>query len=327
MARVRRTPPKPTSPSDESQRRLAIFSVSRTGKIDRAVVRALSDAGRLGRSVKEIARLAGFPLRTTYRAIHRLDGARIVSKVGQNYALTDVLADVTSDPTAILGFENFRFEVSNWQTTPTPPIATAIRWTLVSDGSTGTREVGEASWEGRRIVLTHRRDAKALDVIVSAKGSPIPLLAAPVLQGWLQGMLGLGRGETVRTTYIEVNAGHESFVLMPTYLELRHAGEFAQVLYQKSWGLKHELRLYRPVDGDGTSLSLDRAIEILVEGSPVRQLLKVAEIELETQRLRVQALQIESERTARERQAGETPPTLRKPETIRPDDAVREGFG
>lgn len=327
MARVQKTPPPPTSPSDESQRRLAIFNVSRTGKIDRAVVRALSDAGRLGRSVKEIARLAGFPLRTTYRAIHRLDGARIVSKVGQNYALVDVLADVTSDPGAILGFENFRFEIANWQTSPVPPIRTAIRWHTLSDASFGAREVGEASWEGRRIVLTYRPDAKALDVIVSAKGAPIPLLAAPVLQGWLQGMLGLGRGEKAEMKYMEVNAGHESFVLAPTYLELRHAGQFAQVMYQKSWGLKHEMRLYRPVDGNGTTLSLDRAIEILVEGSPVRQLLKVAQIELEAERLRVQALQIESERTARERQVGETPPTLRKPETIRPDEAVREGFG
>ncbi|MGA7860671.1 MAG: hypothetical protein WCB19_02295 [Thermoplasmata archaeon] len=299
------------SPADPLQHRLALFSAPRAGKVARSIVRSLTDAGCLGKGAKEIAAEARVPLRTVYRSLDRLTEAGVVKPVLGKFVLAQILGDITTDPSAILGFQNIQFTVSEWQMEPAPPCRTAFRWTLGDGGDAGSKEVAEGVWEGRRVKMTFYPDRGSLEVIIAAV-VPIPLLKAPELLGWLNAMLGLGRGESTELTRVEANADHEVFVLERNYLELRRIGEFAQVLYQKASALRHEMRLYRPTDADGNRLPLERAVEILTEGSPVRQLLRLAEKEAEILRLQAQlASKVEPEGTAKVRQPA-TPSEMRE---------------
>jgi hypothetical protein len=310
--RIRKHPSEVSSPA---QRRLAIFSRPRTGRLSRQVAISLGSAGRLGKTVKEIAFEIQAPIRTVYRSIHRLESLGVVEKRAYGYALCSVVGDVTSDPSALLGFENIRWKVTNWQLAPPPPCRTAQMWHEVGGGSAGKFETAELAWEGRQVALRFYPSAGTLEVVIAAK-EPIPLLQAAVLEGWLKAMLGLGRGETSECTHLEVNARHEAFRADGfKYLEIRRLGEFAQVLYQKTAGLKHEVRLYRPLDADGEKVSIERSLEILTEGSPLRVLLKIVEREIELVRARVASG--ESDGTAKKR----------SPEDYPPSSALSEGFG
>ena len=131
-------------------------------------------------------------------------------------------------------------------------------------------------------------------------------------------MLGLGRGESTRVTQIEVTAVHEHFRGDGfQYLELRHLGEFAIVLYQTAAGLKHEVRLFHPLDSDGTSISLHRAVEILTDGSPFRTLLRAAEKELEVEMLKAKMAEERDTWNGKLR---------REPEGVQPGLAISEGY-
>jgi hypothetical protein len=311
----RRRLPRQFDTSSPAQRRLVIFSAPRTGRLSRQVAISLGAAGRIGKRAKEIAGELKVPLRTTYRTLHRLESFGVVEKAPGGYALASVVGDVTSDPGALLGFENARWRVSNWQTEPPPPCSTA-KWRQVSKGDAGVVEECLLAWEGRTVRLFRFPSTGVLEVIIEARGTPIPLLQAAELSGWLKAMLGLGRGETSECTHLEVNATHEGFRADGyRYLEIRRFGEFANILYQKTVGLKHEVRLYRPLDGDGQKVSVERSLEILAEGSPLRVLLRIVERELELERLRVT-------QTAPEGAAN-----LRQPAKVPPRDALSEGFG
>lgn len=283
--------------------------------MSRQVTIALGAEGRFGRSAKDVAREVRAPLRTVYRTIRRLESFGVIQRSPGGYALSSIVGDVTSDPTAILGFENVRWTVTKWQTTPPPPCRTAHEWQSEDGGSAGPFESAELTWEGRRVSLRYYPSAATLEVVVAAR-VPIPLLLAPELSGWLKAMLGLGRGEKSECTHLEVNATHEGFRADGfRYMEIRRFGEFAQVLYQKTAGLKHEVRLYRPLDSDGTKVSIERSLEILAEGSPLRTLLKIVEREIELERLKV--AQTEPDRTAKGRHAPD----------VAPAEAREEGFG
>jgi len=313
--RRRRIKKHPSELSSPAQQRLAIFSRPRTGRLSRQVAISLGSAGRLGKAVKEVAAEIGVPLRTAYRTIHRLEESGIVQRTPVGYALSSIVGDVTSDPSAILGFENIRWRVTNWQTAPPPPCSTA-NWHPVSKGDAGEARECELAWEGRTVRLFHFLRTGTLEVIIEARNR-IPLLLAPELSGWLKAMLGLGRGETSECTHVEVNALHEGFRADGyRYMEIRRFGEFAQILYQKTQGLKHEVRLYRPLDNDGQKVSMERSLEILAEGSPLRVLLKIAERELELERLK-----------AANATSGGAAPVRRDLKTFPPSDAIGEGFG
>jgi hypothetical protein len=304
------------SSDDPSQRRFKVFSAPRAGRLSRQVAIALGTGGRLGRSAKDVAAALRVPLRTTYRTLGRLESVGVAKRVPGGFALSSVVGDITTDPTALLAFENIEWRVSKWQTDPTPPCRTAKPWTRTERGDAGPTESVELAWEGRRVSLCFYPSSGALTVKIGAH-TPIPLEQAPVLQGWLTAMLGLGRGEESECTHLEVNATHESFRADGfRYLEIRRLGEFAHVLYQKTAGLKHEIRLYRPLDGDGEKVSVERSLEILAEGSPLRVLLRIVERELELERLKV--TQTEPERTAQRRQS---------PDAVAPSMAREEGVG
>jgi len=275
---------------------------------------SLGTAGRFGKAPKELAVELRVPLRTIYRTVHRLESLGVIQRAPNGYALSSIVGDVTSDPAALLGFENVRWRVSKWQTTPPPPCRTA-KWRAVQKGDAGDAEECELTWEGRLVRLFYFPTTGTLEVMIAAR-TPIPLEQASVLQGWLTAMLGLGRGETSECTHLEVNAIHEGFRADGfRYMEIRRFGQFANVLYQKTSGLKHEIRLYRPLDGEGLPVSIERSLEILAEGSPVRTLLRIVERELELERLKLS--QTEPERTAK----------TRRPEEITPNAARDEGFG
>ena len=150
------TPRRPhADPYDKAQTHLKVFSSPRIGKLSRRVTITLGAAGRHGLTAKEVALAVSAPLRTVYRVLHRLEESSVVerTKLG-TWAASSVLADITTDPTAVLGFENFRIAVSNWQTDPTPPCRMAKTWGEVTDGGSGSRETVELDWEGCRVVLT-----------------------------------------------------------------------------------------------------------------------------------------------------------------------------
>lgn len=264
-------------------------------------------------SAKELARGAGVPKRTMYRVLARLRSFGVIEPTPAGFALSSVLGDITTDPAAILGFENARWTVRKWRTDPPPPCRVTLHWTAVDGGTAGSFETVNLAWEGRTVTLRYYPSAETLEVVIEAR-VPIPLLAAPVLQGWLVAMLGLGRGEESECTHIEVNATHEHFRADGyKYLEIRRLGEWAQIFYQKAAGLKHEIRLYRPTDADGERMSVERSLEVLVEGSPVRTLLKIVEREL----------QLEMARHAPE---GTAQPR-RDPTGLTPGEARESGYG
>jgi len=268
------------SPDESSQTRLAIFSVPRAGKVARAVVVSLSSAGRLGKPAKVIARESGHPLRTVYRSLHRLTEIGITREVPGGYALASVLGDITTDPAAILGFQNLRFVIEKWQTVPAPPCRTTKPWHPIPAGDGPEREGTDLVWEGRRVNLTYYPSTGALEVRIEAK-VPIPLNLAGELTGWLKAMLGSDLGPGTRPTLVEINAGHQAFRWEPAYLEVRHVGQLAHVIYQKVDQLREEFRLFNPLGPGGTPLTVTELATQLVEGSPQARMERIVKMELE----------------------------------------------
>jgi hypothetical protein len=269
-----------SSPDDPDQSRLAIFAKPRAGKVARAVVVSLSSAGRLGKHVKVIARETGQPLRTVYRSIHRLTEIGVTQKVPGGYALASVLGDITTDPAAILGFQNLRFVIEKWQTTPAPPCRTARPWHPIDGGSAPDAEGVDLVWEGRRVTLTHYPSTGSLEVRIEAH-VPIPLLMASELVGWLKAMTGSELGPGTRITLCEVNAGHQAFRWEEKYIEVREVGVLSHVLYQKVDELREEFRLFSPTNPDGTPLTVVQLTTQLVEGSSQARLERIVKMELE----------------------------------------------
>lgn len=316
MSRARKRRRLGERPLDPAQTRLRVFSAPRIGRLSRTVTITLGAAGRVGLTAKEVAVALRVPLRTTYRVLGRLEESSIVerTKLG-TWALTSILGDVTTDPDARLGFENVRWRVTKWQTQPPPPCRMAKPWTPRKGGDAEGWEETTLVWEGRDVKLAYHPGEGVLEVAISSRGVPIPLGLATELSGWLKAMLGLGQGEESECTHIEVNAMHEGFRADGwKYLEIRRFGEFANVMYQKAAGLKHEVRLYRPLDDDGNKVSIERTLEILAEGSPLRVLLRIVEKEFKL---------YEMTQTASLGAA----PARREPTGVSPAEAQGGGYG
>lgn len=247
---------------------------------------SLSRYGRIGASLKDVARDSGFPLRTVQRAVRRLlEIEEVLEPTRGSYVLAATYHDLTSDPTALLGFQNLRFKVSNWRLDPMPPCRTARVWDTESGGTEGIREVAEFQWSGRSIKLIWHPRSETLDVWVRAR-DPIPLDRAGELGGWLTAMLGLERGESTEAVFIEVNSDHKLLRLEPTYIELRDLPRTAKVLYQHGDALRQEFRLAKPED-DGKPLQLSKALEALVYASPLARMERLLDKELDLARSQV----------------------------------------
>jgi hypothetical protein len=282
--------------------------------VSRAVLVRAYPYGRLGASAKELARDAKYPLRSVYRAIHRLLEAGELTKTGAGYAATAVYHDLTTDPTAILGFQNLRFVVENWQTDPAPPCRTAWKWNIRDAGDAGFVETCETSWEGRRVRLTYHPRNGTLEGIIGAV-VPIPMRLGGTLYGWLSGLLGLGRGETARLTFIEGNADHRHFRLEQNYVELRQLPGITEVIYQKLDALRHEVRVSDPRGDDGKPLPLERALALLVEGSPEARMERLLRMEIEL-----------AQKMAENRAAGTAEERQEKPRPLDRRDEFDRGF-
>jgi hypothetical protein len=302
----------------KGQTELQIVSVPRAKKVARAVLLRAYPYGRLGASVKMLAHESGYPLRSVYRAIHRLLETGDLTKTPAGYAATAVYHDLTTDPNAILGFQNIKFVVENWQTDPVPPCRTAWRWTVKDMGAAGYADVAESSWEGRRVRLTYYARTNVLEGVIAAV-VPIPMRMAGPLYGWLQGLLGLGRGETARLSFIEGNADHRHFRLEENYLELRNLPGIIEVIYQKADALRHEIRVSDPRGTDGKPLPLERALALLVEGSPEARMERLLRMEIELAQKQLELARM-SEKPATDTAQGRRGP-------VSPEEAFREGFG
>jgi hypothetical protein len=257
---------------------------ARAKKVARAVVVALSRWGRAGTTLKAVAKETGYPIRTVQRAVHRLLEIEEVIEVARGtYCVAATYFDLSSDPGARIGFQNLRFSVRKWREDPMPPCRTARAWRPFADSQGGSGEVLELGWEGRQVKLIWRPSKDHLYVVVAAK-EPVPLERAGELKGWLDAQLGLGRGEETEVDYIEVNADTKTFRLERTYLELRDLPGLARVIYQRSEAMRAEARLAKPQGEDGHSLSIQRALEWLLYGSPVSRMERLLDKELELAR-------------------------------------------
>lgn len=311
MSRIRALKREYHSPADPDQERLAIFSRPRAGKVARAIVVALTGSGRLGKTAKEIARESCHPIRTVYRSLHRLTEAGIVKEVSGRFVLTSVLGDISTDPAAILGFQNWRFTIEKWQTEPPPPCRTAHPWHPIPTGDSPLKAEGvDLVWEGRRVSLAYYPSTGTLEVRIEAH-VPIPLLKASELLGWLKAMLGSELGPGTRNTLIEVNADHgQSFRWEPEYVEVRQTGLLAHVIYQKVDRLREEYRLFNPTEKDGTALTVVQLAAQLVEGSPQARYERIVKMELE---LAAKELEIERLKVARTETPGTAPERQPRP--------------
>ena len=311
MRRNRRIP--------KGQRELTVVAMPRARKVARAVLIRAHPYGRLGASAKELARDSGYPLRTVYRSVHRLLESGDLTKTEAGFASTAVFHDLTADPTALLRFQNLKFVVENWQTTPEPPCRSAWKWIVKDMGAAGFADVAETSWEGRRLRFTYYPRTGTLEGIVGAV-VPIPYQMAGALYGWLQGLLGLGRGETSRVTFLEVNADHRHVRLEQNYVELRDLPGISQVIYQKLDALRHENRVSDPRGTDGKPIPLERAMALLVEGSPEARMERLLKMEIE-----LAQKQLELQRATENVPAG-TASVRREAGKVTPEQAAREGF-
>ena len=266
------------------QRTLAIAKMPRARKVARSVLVRLAPYGRLGTGAKILAKETGYPLRTVYRAISHLVDSGEVIKVPAGFASAAVFHDLTADPTATLGFQNIRFAIDGWLTDPPPPCKTARPWHTKDGGLAGPIEMTEFNWEGRVVRLKFYPQSGTLEGIIAAT-VPIPNAKAGELYGWLSAMLGLNRGEKARITFIEVNADHRLVRLEENYIELRDLPGVSRVIYQKTEALRHELRLSDPRTDDGKPLPLERALALLVEGSPEARMERLLKLEIELARL------------------------------------------
>jgi hypothetical protein len=259
---------------------LPVLGKARAQKAARLVVEELSRWGRLGIGPKEISAATKLPLRTVYRTLHRLEEIEEVIKVGRGaFALAATYHDITADPTAIVGIQNIRFEVTNWQREPKPPVATAEPWEVVDGGDAGWFETAELTWEGRRIVLEWYSRVEKLVVKIAAQ-TPIPTGRAGELKGFIDAMLGLNRGETTRINFIEANSDHRLLRVEPQYFEWREIAGWSHVIYQRAAALREEYRMAHPETGDGKPLTFEKAIELLVYGSPLARMERIMDKEL-----------------------------------------------
>lgn len=286
----------------------------RAKKVARALVLRAAPFGRLGVSAKELARLAGYPLRSVQRALRRLLETGEIQRTPAGYASAAAFHDLTTDPEALLRFQNLKFVVENWRVDPVPPCRTAWKWRVVDMGDAGFAEVAETSWEGRRVRFTYYARTGTLEGVIGAV-VPIPYRMAGPLYGWLQAFLGLGQGETARATFIEVNADHRHIRLEENYVELRQFPGIAEVIYQKAEALRHEIRVSDPRGTDGKPLPLERALALLVEGSPEARMERLLKMEIELAQKMAEA---GATGTARGQRA---------PERVGPADAAKEGYG
>jgi hypothetical protein len=307
-------------PKDRAQTQLRVVGAARAKKVARAIGVALAQVGRQGATTKELRRLTGYPLRTVQRAVARLSERGEIKETPYGWVSASIYYDLTADPTAMLGFQNLRFVVSNWRETPPPPCRTA-RWAVMAGGDARSFEAAEIGWEGRRVSLRFYPSTGTLEGSLAAR-EPVALHRAGELYGWLVAMLGLERGETARVTQIEVNSDHKTVRLEENYLELRDLPKVGLVLYQKAQALRHEIRLHAPEE-DGKPLPLQRALELLLEGSPearaerrVREEVELAKLQLEIERAKL--AQVAPNGTA---------PGRRDPLTVHPGQAITEGFG
>lgn len=313
---MRRTRKPGANAADPHQTKLLIVGAARAKKVARAVVVRLGVSGRLGATTKELASLTRYPLRTIQRSVAHLISSGEIVETPVGVALASVYWDLTSDPNPVLGFQNLRFVVSNWRETPPPPCRTAREWTRVSGGSAGDFEAAEFGWDGRRVRLQYFPTTGTLECVIAAR-TPIPLDRAGELWGWLVAMLGLGQGEEAHVTQIEVNADHRDVRLEQNYLELRDLPRVARVIYQKAEALRHEVRVHQP-ELDGKPLPLERALELLVEGSPQARAERLLKLEIEAT-----SKQLELARAAPK----EAAPERRDPAKVDPGDAADAGFG
>jgi hypothetical protein len=311
------------------QQRLFIVGAARAKKVARAVVAQLAPKGREGASRKELARLTGYPLRTIQRAVANLVESREIVETPLGICLASTYHDLTADTTALLGFQKLHFEVTNWRETPTPPVRTARTWRVVSGGDAPQFETTELGWRGRSVVLQYYPSTGTLVGRVGAR-NPIPLELAGELYGWLAAMLGLDRGEHTRVLLIEVLSDHPLVHLEENYLELRDLPAVCRVIYQKADRLRNEIRLNRPSE-DGEELPLTRALELLVEGSPLARAERLTRLELElvAKQAVVLKLQAETRRKAEELARGApegAAPERRDPSRVTPSDSLGSGF-
>lgn len=303
---------KPTvDPDDPAQRRLRVFARPAQDRIARAIVSELAQWGRLGTSAKVIAKAIRRPTRTVQYHLRRLaEIGEVTSPFRGQWASAAVYHDLTSDPLTHVGFQNLRVRLSDLREEPPPPCRIARRWTLVPGGDAGDFEKAELSWEGRRVSIRFYPSTRTYEVVVAAE-VPIPLERAGELYGFLSSELGLGRGELAVVTLIEVNADHRTYRMEEHYLEFRDLPGIAHVLYQKTRALREEYRLANPTEDGHRELPLARAIELLVEGSPLARYERILRAELEL---------------ARREQTGSAP-VLRDPKVVAPGSAAAEGYG
>ena len=308
------------TPDPTVQTKLAIVGKARANLAARLVVTELSRWGRLGTNVKSISKATRLPVRTVYRTLDRLlEIEEVVRLKGGAFALAATYHDITADPTSIVGIQNIRFEVTNWRRTPSPPCETANSWATADGGSAGFIGTMELTWEGRRIVLEWYPKVEKLIVKIAAI-VPIPAGRAAELKGFIDAMLGLGRGETATITQIEVNADHRLLRVEPQYFEWREVAEWSHVIYQRAAALREEYRLAHPETGDGRPLTFEKAIELLVYGSPLARMERVQIRELEILRASADAKTVAQV-------ASEAANPRRDPLKVAPGDAIGEGFG
>ena len=125
-------------PDDTAQRKLAILGTARPEKAVRLIVQALSRFGRLGGTAKELVKETRLPRSTLYPHLRRLEEIGEILRPGRGmYALSSTYHDLTADPTAIVGVQNIKFEVTKWEKQPIPPCGTGQSWDVRDGGSAG----------------------------------------------------------------------------------------------------------------------------------------------------------------------------------------------
>lgn len=268
-------------PKGSAQTTLHVVARVGQDRIARVILQELAGWGRIGTSSKVVARATRIPQRTVKFHLRRLlDIGEVLCPTRGYYSCAAIYHDLTADPLAKQGFQNLRFAVPKLPEQPPPPCRIARSWTRVDGGDAGQFEKCELAWEARRVLVRFYPSASKYEVIVAAQ-EPIPLERAGRLYDWLCAQLDIKETDPVEVTAIEVNSDHGTIRMEPMYVDFHRIPHDSHVIYQKRRVLREEYRLRKPTEEDGKPLTLGRAVELLVEGSPMARYERVLRLELQ----------------------------------------------
>jgi hypothetical protein len=299
----------------KDQSKLRIVARPRQFQLARDVVVAVRASGELGTNAKSVHTLLRQPLRSVQRALQFLVSDGVIREVWKGwYTAVPSTFDLTADLTGRAGFHGLVIRHDRWR-------ETMLRVGCTADWSAQGALPGKRfaldvrQWTGRAVHFQYFPGTDRLMVQMSSTTSPVPWEEGVKFRSWLEGLFDPVPIAGFKVVQLGLNVDNKGVVFRGMKAAaLTEFGNWTEQMYQKAHALRHEIHLHKPKEM-GEEVSVAQVMEILLEGSPLRRLQKLAETELKVMQ--------EREKLARSAPTS----TAQDPTTVDPGSAREQGFG